>query len=374
MGTENEPKPDESVQPAPVKTAGLGGLSLDDFILLNEEIAGMARAGLPLDQGLTVLAQEMGRGKLRRVTGEIAQDLQAGLTLPQAIERQEGRLPAFYAKLLSAGIRAGKVTDVISTLTAYARTLANLRAAVLDALLYPATVLVLSLILFGVVSTYLMPQFAEIFQTFKIKLPALTVLVFYVFDHALFFFVGLPGLVVGALLLLRAGMHRTPEGRQSWARFWYAVPIVGVLLRSSRLAAFADLLGILVDNGVPLPEAFLLAGRASTDPLMVAGAEQVHEGLCQGTPLGIMLHEQSLMPTTVVWMVGVGEKRGTLGATLHQVADTYRRQAEMRANLLRNLLPPLLVLFVAGFVVITYVLTLMLPIMSLLEGLGGGKK
>src|SRR6266496_5805088 len=90
-----------AVPPRPVR----GPLSADDLITLNEEIAGMARAGLPLDQGLAALAREMGRGRLQRVTKELAADLQEGRTLPEAFDRQGTRVPPFYAGLVSAGVR-----------------------------------------------------------------------------------------------------------------------------------------------------------------------------------------------------------------------------------------------------------------------------
>src|SRR5205814_5250782 len=88
----------------------------DDLIALNEEIAGMARAGLPLDQGLAALAREMGRGRLQQVTAALAKDLRAGQTLPQALERQAGRVPPFYAGLVAAGVRTGRICGVLATL------------------------------------------------------------------------------------------------------------------------------------------------------------------------------------------------------------------------------------------------------------------
>src|SRR5947209_1810511 len=121
----------------------------DDLIALNEEIAGMARAGLPLDQGLAALAREMGTGRLRQVTATLAKDLREGRTLPEALERQAGRVPPFYAGLVSAGIRTGRIGEVLATLTAYARTLVNLRAIVADAFFYPAVVLSFAVLLFG---------------------------------------------------------------------------------------------------------------------------------------------------------------------------------------------------------------------------------
>jgi type II secretory pathway component PulF len=96
-------------------------MSPDDLIALNEQIAGMARAGLPLDQGLDGLARDMGRGRLRRVTQALADDLRAGHPLPEALERLKGQVPPYYANLVTAGVRTGRLPEVLSTLTAYAR-------------------------------------------------------------------------------------------------------------------------------------------------------------------------------------------------------------------------------------------------------------
>src|SRR5437867_12801061 len=121
----------------------------DDLIALNEEIAGMARAGLPLDQGLAAMAREMGAGKLKQVTAALAHDLRAGQTLPQALERPAGQIPPFYAGLVTAGVRTGHISEVLATLTTYARTLSNLRATLVDAFFYPIVVLLFAFGLFG---------------------------------------------------------------------------------------------------------------------------------------------------------------------------------------------------------------------------------
>src|SRR5437879_8141976 len=97
----------------PVGSPRAPGLSADDLITLNEEIAGMARAGLPLDQGLAALAREMGAGRLQRVTATLADDLRAGHTLPEALARQGDRVPPFYAGLVAAGVRTGRVSEVL---------------------------------------------------------------------------------------------------------------------------------------------------------------------------------------------------------------------------------------------------------------------
>src|SRR5947209_1505582 len=194
-------------------------MNAEDLIALNEEIAAMARAGLPLDQGLAALAREMDRGRLRQVTAELAEDLRQGKTLPEALERQGNRVPPFYAALVTAGIRTGRIGEVLAT----------------------------------------------------------------------------------------------PAGRRAWTRMIYAVPLAGTMIRSARLAAFTDLLSILVQQGVPLPESFHLAGEASSDPVLSYLSQRVRDALTEGQPLGEVLRGQGLVPEWVAWMAGLGEQRGQLG-------------------------------------------------------------
>jgi type IV pilus assembly protein PilC len=353
-GENSSPSPAEPGSPR----SASGPLSADDLIALNEEIAGMARAGLPLDQGLAALAREMGRGRLQQVTRQLADDLRAGHTLPQALQRQEGRVPAYYAALLTAGIRSGRVSEVLGVLTAYARSLADFRAAVVSALVYPATVLALGLGLVVFTGAAILPGFVDIFDQMRLRLPLLTEWLLFIGAHPLETLV-LP--IVVAIVVpatVRWRLRSSPWGRAVWARLVYALPVAGTLIRSARLAAFTDLLGILVDQSIPLPEALRLAAEASGDPLLTEGAGACEQQLRQGLPLGAALQQQRLVPQLIIWMTTFGEKQGTLGATL---------------PLLRTILPPLLIVGVAGFLVALFVFGVLAPMAALLEGLSGGK-
>jgi type II secretory pathway component PulF len=344
-------------------------MNAEDLVALNEEIAGMARAGLPLDQGLAALAREMGRGRLRRVTNALAEDLRAGHTLPEALRRQGSQVPPYYASLVAAGVRAGNVHNVLATLTTYARTLAALRSTVTEAFFYPAVVLVFAGAIATLLCVYVLPQFAVIFNDFNMRLPALTEAVLAVGQRP-DLYIGWPlAVLCGSLLLLRFGLRTTAWGRRAWARLVYAVPVAGTLIRAARLAAFTDLLALLVDQQVPLPEAFRLAGDACADPLMAGAAQAIHDDLVQGRPLGEALRGRGLVPEWISWMAGLGEQRGNLGPTLHHIAATYRRQVELRAALLRSVLPPFLVIVTAGLFVAFFVCVLALPMIRLLEGL-----
>lgn len=343
-------------------------MKADDLVALNEEIAGMARAGLPLDQGLAALAREMGRGRLQQVTASIADDLRNGKTLPEALHRQEGRVPRYYAGLVSAGVRTGRVGDVLATLTVYARSISMLRTIVIDALFYPGIVLLFAAGLVGFLCYFVLPQFDVIFRDFNMRLPALTEWVLAIARHPIQV-IAIPVAVVLSLVLLAIALRRTEHGRVTWARLVYSVPVIGTLIRSARLAAFTDLLAILVEHEFPLPEAFRLAGEACSDPIMAVKSRSVEEQLTRGAPLAEVLRSGGLVPEWVSWMAGLGERRGTLGQTLHHVAEMYRRQVEIRAALLRSILPPFLIIVTAGIFVVFFVLAMMLPLIKLLEGL-----
>lgn len=358
----------------PVPKPVTGPLTAEELITLNEEIAAMAKAGLPLDQGLSVLAKEMGHGRLQKVTQQIAADLRAGMTLPQALDKQKGAVPPYYAALLAAGIRAGKLGEVLGTLTLYARAIADFRATVFGALLYPTMVMILGIVLLAFVGGVILPSYVHIFQEMRMQLPLITRAIIFVGQHPIEILIVPPiGIALG-LIVMRFGLRSNTRGRMIWARFVNALPIVGGLIRSARLAAFADLLGLLVDQSVPLPEALRLASEASSDTLLCEGGKKVEEELRQGSPLWMALHRQRLVPELVIWMINFGERQGTLGTSLHQLAQMYRRQADVRATLLRTVLPPLLVILFSGTLVGLFVFGVLAPMFALMEGLAGGFK
>lgn len=342
----------------------------DDLIALNEQIAAMARAGLPLDQGLHSLAQDMGRGRLRTVTEALAADLRAGHPLPEALARQQGRVPPYYAALVTAGVRTGRLPQVLATLSAYARTVVVTRTILFDALFYPALVLVFGLGLVVAMTVFILPQFQAIFADFGLALPWLTEFVLW-FGQDPVRRVALPAaLLVLCVPAVWLACRFSPGGRLVWSRFVYTVPLFGPLIRAARLEAFADLLATMVENEVPLPAAFDLAGAACADPLMARQSRQVGEALAAGVALGDAFRAgRGLVPEWVAWLAATGEKRGGLAQMLREIAGVYRRQVQSRAAMLRTVFPPLVIIVTAGFLTGVFIVALMLPLFKLLEGL-----
>jgi type II secretory pathway component PulF len=343
-------------------------MNADELIALNEQIAGMARAGLPLDAGLYSLAKEMGHGRLRRLTQGIAADLSNGATLPEAVARRQKELPPYYANLITAGVRTGRLPEVLATLTTYAKTVAVTRTIVLDSLFYPIVVMTFAVVLLGALVFFVLPQFDAIFKDFNMRLPAITEWVLTIGRNPIPVMTPIVLALLG-LLVVWVVLRPTRKGQRLWAWVLYGIPLVGTLIRAARLSAFADLMAVLVEYELPLPEAFRLAGAATTDPLMAHDAEEIYGLLNEGATLSEALRGRGLLPEWVAWMAGAGERRGALAPTLRQIAELYRRQVEARAALLRTVLPSFMIIATAGLLVGVFAVTTMLPLVKLLEGL-----
>jgi len=344
-------------------------MSADDLAALNEQIAAMARSGLPLDQGMESLAREMGRGTLRNVTDELARDLRAGHPLPEALARQQGRIPPYYANLVTTGVQTGRLPEVLTTLTAYARSVAATRSTVIEALFYPGVVLGVGIGIFFALAWYILPQFDQTFSDFGLKLPAITQAVLMLGRHPVELIVLPIALLLGAFSLFRVLGRYTARGRRVWAKAIYYVPLVGRLIRAARLAAFTELLAMLVEYHLPLPTAFRLAGAASSDPEIADRAVLIEAKLRQGVPLTDAFRDRGFVPEWVTWLAASGERRNALAPTLREIAAIYRRQVDSRSAVLRTVLPPLVVICTAGVLTVVFIASVMSPMITLLEGL-----
>ncbi len=343
--------------------------STNDLQALNDEIAGLARAGLPLDQGLEALSRDLGRGKLAQVTKNIANSLKSGKTLPQALDAESASLPPFYAALVASGIRTGRMAEVLATLTLHARTLSELRSTLWLAILYPLMVVTGSIGLVLLLVMGLVPRFAVIFKDFGMRLPVLTQFLVNVGDNPIRNILLPLGIFIGLTLAIWIILRSTNGGRHFLASVLYALPGIGGLVRSVRLASFADLMGILLEHQIPLPEAMRLAGEASSDPLLREASVHLEDKLSRGMGLGVAMREEKGLPQMLSWMAGWAEKRGNLADSFRQASAFYQRRAETRSLFLKGVLPTMGIIFTGVLVGVVVIGGLFAPLINLLEAL-----
>ena len=336
---------------------------------LSDEMAALARAGLPLDRGLAALSVELGGDSVGRACRDLSRLLSEGKPIDAAMAEALKAAPPHVAALVRSGVASGKLAESLTRLGEHARLRSRLSAVVLDSLFYPAIVMAFGLAILAFLGSFVIPRFMKIFADFGMRIPWMTQALFSLSEHSVAVFLIAPVCLVITILLLRLALMATDPGKRAWCRITGAVPVWGKMQRQVNLALLYDLLGLLVTAEVPLAEALRLAGEASPDPVLRHAANEASKDLEAGKPLEPSIRDHKLGTAWAAWIAGVGASQGKLAEQLDLLRDTSMRMAEWRASWLRAVLPPVLLVFVAGGGIGLFLLSLFLPMFTLVEGL-----
>lgn len=352
-------------------------IGLDDLIALNEEIAALVRAGVPLELGLTGLGTSL-RGRLARIVEEMALRMSRGASLPDAIAAEGDRFPTVYRAVVEAGLKAGRLPEALESLAVFSRSLLDVRRRIGLALLYPMIVLAVAYGLFVGFVVFLVPGFETAYYVLRVPTHNALRVLQYLHATAGYWgpvFPALYALFVLSWFTSRWSVLPGPDVAGNvfrsfgWMGPFGWLPWPRRILRNFQLANFADLLGVLLDHRVPLPEAMLLAGRAAGDARLVDGVARISADLQSGRSLADSLKDAYRFPQFMRWMMSTGENQGALPSSLRQVGEIYRSRAARQADWFKLLMPIALVMVVGGGATLLYALTLFLPFVDMLRDL-----
>ncbi|MEX2176267.1 MAG: type II secretion system F family protein [Pirellulaceae bacterium] len=330
-------------------------ITLDQLVALSDEIAALARAGVPLDRGLRELSRDL-PGRLGRLAGDLSKRLAAGESLAQIVAGSKGMFPPAYQAVLEAGLRVGRLPAAMEETARTARRIRDLRSSIGIALLYPLIVIQLAwqFFIFGVLRTgpVLLGVLEEMQPGFLEWLPTLIWLAEWALPWT--------GLLLAcwlAALWYRTG--RIAAGVELHPLLaWGTVGLVARMQRAARLAALTDLLALLVSHRVPLDEAVELASAAVGSPRMAAGGRDLAERIRRGQFGGPPPHGFSPL---LAWTLTCGGGHAHLSQTLHRTSQIYRDEFQRRAQWLGLYVPLFATVVVAGGVVILYAIFSLAP-------------
>jgi type II secretory pathway component PulF len=342
-------------------------LSTDEAIELANQLAELAKAGLPLPDGLRAMADELPRRFLRRnrlasTLRTMADQLAAGQSLESTVQSQVSRLPATMQGLLLAGIRSGHLGEVLEEFVAVQREQIELRNRVKRILAYPAFLLmiVLGLLLFfGLVTT---PAFQRMYDDFQIELPVLTRVAMSVGSTV--------GIVVTALLAGAVGFFLLQALlRFEWGeRVFDKLPVIGPLWRWSRMTAFARLMALLLKQEVRLPDALRLAAEGVGSPNLTLACEGMAREVEAGqSPATALAHFRQL-PATLEPLIDWALHTNSLNEAFEAAAEVFEARTRINTLFMEALLPPVLFMMI-GVAVGVAVMALFLPLHSLIAKL-----
>lgn len=355
--------------------ASKGRVKQSDFLLFNQQLSALLRAGIPLLQAIELLKTRSQSGSLKSVLEDVEVKIRSGVSLSEAFEAQ-GMFPKIYTASILAGERSGALDDVLTRFVEYLKRSVGVSRKLRSALAYPAFLLVASVLMVAFLALYIVPRMSDLFRGLSTKqgLPTVTVVVLGI-SSALannIWWVG-PLVVVGAAALYF--WLRTPRGKLLFHRMLLALPLAGNLIKNLATAQLARSLSTLLSGGITVPDAWDIASQSINNYELRRRSQGVLPLIREGRAFTDSLQQGGWVPELALDMIGIGEKSGSLREMLDEVANFYDAEAEVRMEQLMTLLEPVILVFMAG-VVITILLAIYLPIIQTISSgpfTGGGR-
>ncbi len=336
-------------------------ISGDDFLLFNQQLATLIRAGLPILKALDLLAQRTSKPALAAVMDAARKRVRAGVSLSDAL-RETGMFSNVFTTAVLAGERSGDLVGVLEQYIAYQKVTGSIRRKLKTALVYPALLVVVSIIVLTYVIIVIIPQFAALYEDLNAELPAITQAVI-AFAHQIREWILLLLVIAGGGVAAFFSVKRNQAGARALDRIWMDLPLVGTIVQQFRLSQFTRTLGTLLKGGIPLVSALETAGGAMESPVLRHAVALSAEKVREGRALNAALSDTGAVPEMVTEMIEVGEATGALPVMLESVAEFYDEELNARVATLMSLVEPLLLLVVGGTVLVILI-ALYLPIFS----------
>ena len=339
--------------PAPALATQRLKIPHNQILIFTEQLGHLLKAGMTLDEGLSVLEKRLKQPRVQQMTHALHQALVDGRSFSQALRDFPRVFPPIYVNLVAAGEASGALPDILSRLVEHLTQAKNLRDRVQQALIYPAFLALAGAGLIIVFITFMVPQLVGFMSQNGGALPLPTRILLGV-NHLItaYWWLALIGVFVG-IIGFRAFV-RSDEGRIAWDRFRLAIPGYGRVIRHRYYAQFSRTLGTLMENGVPLLRAIDLVTEIAGNRYLEVKMADVRRAVIDGATLSTALTTHKLFPDLFTDMMAVGEQTGHFATTMQTIADVYERELDRTVKTISALIPPVIIVLIAivvGFVV-----------------------
>jgi type IV pilus assembly protein PilC len=334
-----------------------------NFLVFNQELATLLKAGMPLVQSLDMLRRQTTHTVFRAVLDAVHEKVRAGTALSDAFAEHGELFPRVYTASLVAGERSGNLDAVLRRYVAYEKVIDTVRRRTLSALIYPAILVALSVGLVLIIVLKVVPAFSDFYAGFDAELPFSTRLIVTISDfflnNFLLFLVGTAIAVIGLVT-----WFRQPGQRARIDRALLSLPFIGNIFRKFATAQLARTLSTLLGGGIPLVNALEVSARSIGNRHMSRTLDLVTQRVREGESLATSLGAREVVPDVAVKMVEVGESTGALQDMLGNLADFYDEEIETEVSRFVTLIEPI-ILVVMGIVIAGLVVALYMPLFRL---------
>ena len=347
-----------------IKIPGFGPrVQTKDVVVFTRQFATMIDAGLPLVQALSVLGVNHDNKAFKAVLLGVKESVESGGTLAEGLAKHPKAFDDLFVNMVKAGESGGILDIILERLAVQLEKSMKLKREVKTAMIYPAVVIGAAVIVTSILLIFVIPTFAEMFESFGSALPLPTQIVInisnFVKDYAILIF-GTGGMLLG----LFARFLKTPRGREVVHPIVLKLPVFGDIVRKVAVARFTRTLGTMLSSGVPILDALYICGRTSGNAVVERDVQRARVAISEGKSMTEPLLQSIVFPAMVTSMISVGESTGALDAMLTKIADFYEDEVDTAVTGMKQLIEPLMILFL-GVIIGALVVAMYLPIFKL---------
>jgi len=344
-----------------------GRVKMADFLIFNQELIALMKAGLPVVRSFEILLERQKNPVLRRVLGDVRERVNSGASISEAFAEEGDLFPRLYWTSLKAGEKSGEIESVLRRYLKYQKTVMALTRKVVSTLVYPAILILLSIVLITILMTYVIPRFSEFFTDFNAELPLLTVIVLNVATFLKTNILIIVAAIAGAAFL-GSRWGKTERGRRWFDAMTLKLPIIGGIFRRFSISQFTRSLGTLLGGGTPLVPALENAAEAIGNRSVSVKVMEVVPKVREGRELWKALDQTGIFTDLTIEMIKVGESSGALEEMLSSVSEFYDEEIDvMLARVISFVEPAILVIM--GGVIVTILLSVYLPMFRLMSAI-----
>ncbi len=356
-------------QKAYEKQAHKKKIKLDSLTVFTQQLASMLEAGLPLVSGLEALEEQTEDPVFRIIIREVRTDVSSGTAFSDAARKFPNAFPNLFVSMVEAGEASGGLAPILAKVAVYFESTLALQKKVKSALTYPVAVIGLAIALVNVLLIFVIPVFAEMFESFGQDLPAPTQLLI---DFSNFLKSYIIIIIIAAVILFKVLQRavKTPRGRYIKDQTVFRMPVLGDLTQKIALSRFCRTYAILLRSGVPILRALEIVSKASNNTFIESACSEISRQVSQGGQLSEVVAADPYFPPTVKHMAKAGEQTGNVDGMMNKISDFYDAEIETTVDGLTSLMEPLLICFL-GVVIGGIVMAMFLPIFELSSVVAG---
>jgi type IV pilus assembly protein PilC len=350
------------------RTSG-GRVGLADLVIFTRQLATMIDAGLAMVQSLQALAEQTSNKVMRDTINDICARVESGDSFSEALQKHPKAFSRLYVCMVGAGEQGGLLAEILARLATYLENSARLRKKIKSAMMYPAVVSIVAVLITIFLLVKVVPVFGEIFASFNATLPTPTLYLIkisnFVKSYLILVLLGGGGACYGWFYFIK-----TPAGRLFWDSRRIKIPIFGVIAHKICLARFTRTFASLVRSGVPILEVLQIVSQTVGNVVMEKAIQTAASDIERGESISAALGKHPIFPTMVIRMITAGEQTGKIDNMLERISDFLDEEIETTLSGLTALIEPILIVFL-GVVVGGMVICMFLPIFKLPDIVNG---